>query len=118
MAAATKVISFNSPAQALPAVEAVSQAELVELIEHQNLLVQLKDKLSELEFGIKSRLEAGAAVQPGVHVATLEEHLRRSPSWKDVVKRLAERLDMDGDAYCSNVLVHTKPTRTVTLEVR
>jgi hypothetical protein len=36
----------------------------------------------------------------------------------DVVIRLASRLKMNGEAYCDRVLAATKPSRTVSLEVR
>jgi hypothetical protein len=95
----------------------ISQAELIDLIEARNVLDQLKEKVAGLESGIKARLESGAAVQTGVHVAELKENLRRNVGWKDVVMRLAERLKMDGEAYCARVLAATKPTKTVSLEV-
>ena len=120
MQATQTIPAASAPLQfpkAQPAVQTVTQAELVELIEHENLLSQLKEKVSELESGIKSRLEGGAAVQPGVHIASLKENLRRNVAWKDVVLRLAEKLGYEPEAYVSNVLVHTKPTRTISLEV-
>ena len=95
----------------------ITQAELVELIEHQNLLSQLDAKVQTLESAIKARLEAGATVQPGVHIANLKKSFRRNVAWKDVVLRLAEKLGYDPEAYASNVLTHTTPTPTVSLEV-
>lgn len=114
IAAASAPLQFP---KAQPAVETVTQAELVELIEHQNLLAQLEAKTEKLESGIKSRLEGGAAVQPGVHIASLKKSFRRNVAWKDVVMRLAEKLGYDPEGYASNVLVHTTPTPTVSLEV-
>jgi len=79
MQATQTIPAASAPLQfpkAQPAVQTVTQAELVELIEHENLLSQLKEKVSELESGIKSRLEGGAAVQPGVHIASLKGNLR------------------------------------------
>lgn len=95
----------------------VTQAELVELIEFQNLRTQLEEKIAGIEASMKARLESGIAVESGVHVASLKESFRRNVGWKDVVIRLAARLGLDGDAYCSNVLAHTRPTRTVTVDV-
>jgi hypothetical protein len=34
-----------------------------------------------------------------------------------VVIRLAERLRMDGEAYCAKVLNSTKPTRTISVVI-
>jgi len=117
---ATQTVSQHSPVvqfpQPLPAAE-ISQQELVDLIEARNVLAQLKQNVENLESGIKARLEAGAAVQTGVHVAELKEGSRRNVGWKEVVMRLAERLKMDGEAYCARVLAATKPTKTVSLEV-
>jgi hypothetical protein len=69
------------------------------------------------EQAIKARLETGASLEPGDHRAELKENFRRNVSWKDVVVRLAERLKLDGEAYCAKVLSSTKPTRTVSLVV-
>lgn len=97
--------------------EVITQAELVELIEHQNLLAQLEAKTEKLESGIKARLEGGAAVEPGVHIASVKKSFRRNVAWKDVVLRLAEKLGYDPEGYASNVLAHTTPTPTSSLEV-
>jgi hypothetical protein len=56
-------------------------------------------------------------LEPGDHRAELKENFRRNVSWKDVVVRLAERLRMDGEAYCAKVLASTKPSRTVSLVI-
>lgn len=102
----------------IPSVEPITQAELRELIEFQNLRVQLEERISSIESSMKARLESGAAVESGTHIASLKESFRRNVSWKLIVVRLASRLGLDGDAYASNVIVHTKPTRTVAVEVR
>lgn len=118
---ATQTVSAPSAVlqfpKAIPVVEAITQAELRELIEFQNLRIQLEARISAIEAGIKTRLESGAAVESGTHIASLKESFRRNVSWKLIVIRLASRLGLDGEAYASNVLVHTKPTRTVTVEV-
>ena len=108
------VVSFP---QSVPAVE-ISQQELVDLIEARNVLSQLEEKVASLESGIKARLEAGAAIQSGVHVAELKTSSRSNVAWKDVVIRLAIRLKMDGQAYCDRVLAATKPSSTVSLVVK
>ncbi len=91
--ATAKVTPFPSPAQAPATPQPITQAEL------------------------KARLEAAGPVEPGDHTARLEEHFRRNVAWKDVVIRLADRLGLDGEAYCANVLGNTKPARTVSLYV-
>lgn len=103
--------------QSVPVVEPITQLELELFLSLRNRLQQLEAQVVASEAALKSRLEAGATVDPGVHVAELKESSRRNVAWKDVTMRLAERLDYDPEAYCSNVLVHTKPTRTVSLVV-
>ena len=108
-----QVVSFP---QSVPAIE-ISQQDLVDLIEARNTFAKLKKHVENLEESVQTRLEAGAAVEPGVHVAELKEGFRRNVSWKDVVIRLAERLKLNGEAYCAKVLAATKPSRTVSLVV-
>jgi hypothetical protein len=67
---------------------------------------------------LKARLQAGATVELGDHFAELKANSRRNVAWKDVAKRLAERLKMNGERYCERVLAATRPTKTVSLEVR
>jgi hypothetical protein len=115
--AATQIVSqVVSFPQTTPAVE-ILQSELVELIDAHNLVAQLEQRIERIESSIQARLEAGASLEPGVHVATLRENFRRSVAWKDVAIRLANRLKMDGEAYCARVLAATRPTRTVSLTV-
>jgi hypothetical protein len=97
--------------------EAITQLELDRLISLRNRMAHLEEQIARDEAHLKSRLESGAAVEPGVHVASLKENSRRTVAWKDVVVRLAERLELDGMAYCANVLAHTKPTITRSLEI-
>lgn len=103
----------------ITAVEQITQSELAELIEARNVLAQLKAKVEGLESGIKTRLEAGASVETGVHVAELKENFRRSVAWKEIAERLAGKLygQKRAEAYCDNVLKNTKPTHTVSLAV-
>lgn len=100
-----------------PAPEAVSQLELVTLLSLRGRLHQLQEQVEQAEQSIKTRLEKGAFLEPGDHRAELKENFRRNVSWKDVVVRLAERLRMDGAAYCAKVLASTKPSRTVSLVI-
>lgn len=110
-----RVVEFPQSAEKIQ--QTITQAELREFIEFNNLSVQLEERIKTLSLGLRTRLESGAVVEPGIHVASLKENCRRSVSWKDVVIRLAGRLGMDGDAYCSRVLTATKPTRTVSVVV-
>jgi len=101
----------------ISAPQAITQLELVALLSLRGRLSQLKEQTDAAEQSIKSRLEAGAFLESGDHRAELKENFRRSVAWKDVVVRLAERLKMDGAAYCAKVLSSTKPSRTVSLIV-
>jgi hypothetical protein len=117
MASAKQSIPFAVPAQHVPAVESISQLELEFFLSLRNRLRQVEKQVEAAEADLKARLEAGANVDPGVHVAELKENFRRSVSWKDVVVRLAERLKLNGEAYCAKVLAATKPTRSISVVV-
>jgi hypothetical protein len=108
------VIAFP---QTAPAVEVIHQTELALLLSLRGRLKQLQAQVDAEEESLKSRLESGAEIEAGDHVASLKETSRRSVPWKDVVCRLAQRLGYDPDAYTSSVLTHTKPTRSVSLEI-
>lgn len=97
--------------------EQISQAELAEFVGAQKTLDALRRHANTLESNLLARLRAGASVEAGERSAEVKRSTRRSPSWKEIVKRLAGRLGMDGDAYCSNVIAHTKPTESFSLEV-
>jgi len=116
MAATPQVTTFRAPLQ-VPRTPEISQTELALLLSLRNRQAALDEQVKDAERGIIRRLEAGAPVEPGSHVAKLEEHWRRNVAWKDVVVRLATRLGLDGQAYTQNVLGNTKPTRTVGLFV-
>jgi hypothetical protein len=100
-----------------PAPQGVTQLELAALLSLRGRLHQLEAQIQNAEQSIKTRLETGAYLEPGDHRAELKENFRRNVSWKAVVVRLAERLRMDGEAYCTKVLSSTKPSRTVSLVV-
>ena len=101
-----------------PAPQAITQLELTALLSLRGRLHQLQEQVETAEQSIKARLETGASLEPGDHRAELKENFRRNVSWKDVVVRLAERLKMDGEAYCAKVLAATKPTKGISLDVR
>jgi len=100
-----------------PAPQPVSQLELLALTSLRGRLHQLQEQVEQAEQSIKARLEKGGIVEPGDHRAELKEQFRRNVSWKDVTIRLAERLRMNGEAYCAKVLNSTKPTRSVSLVI-
>ena len=100
-----------------PAPQTITQLELTALLSLRGRLSQIEEQVETAEQSIKARLETGASLEPGDHRAELKENFRRNVSWKDVVIRLAERLKMDGEAYCAKVLSSTKPSRTVSLVV-
>jgi hypothetical protein len=100
-----------------PASRAITQLELTVLLSLRGRLSQIEEQVEAAEQSIKARLESGASLEPGDHRAELKENFRRNVSWKDVVVRLAERLKLDGEAYCARVLASTKPTKTTALVV-
>jgi hypothetical protein len=100
-----------------PAPQTITQLELATLLSLRGRLHQVEKQVEEAEQSIKTRLAAGAILEPGDHRAELKENFRRNVSWKDVVVRLAERLRMNGEAYCTKVLSSTKPSRTVSLVI-
>lgn len=78
---------------------------------------QLQDHVATEEESLKSRLAAGAIIEPGDHFAELKENSRRSVAWKEVCIPLADRPKLDGEMYCACVLASTKPTKSVSLEI-
>jgi hypothetical protein len=100
-----------------PAPQPITQLELTALLSLHGRLHQLEGQVEAAEQSIQTRLEAGCSVEGGDYVAKLKTNSRRNVAWKDVVVRLAERLKLDGQAYCARVLASTKPTKTVALVV-
>lgn len=115
--ATAKVIPFGSSAQHVPAVEPISQLRIALVLSLRNRVSQVQAELERQESELRGMIEAGASVEPGEHSASLEVHSRRNVAWKAITMRLAKRLGLDPDAYCSNVLVHTHPTKSVSLEI-
>lgn len=103
--------------QSVPAKEVISQTELALLLSLRGRLKQIQEQVAAEEESLKTRLEAGAIVEPGDHTAELKENNRRSVAWKDVAIRLADRLKLDGEMYCARVLAATKPTKSISLIV-
>ena len=100
-----------------PAPEPITQLEIAAFLSLRARLHQIQDQVSQAEQSIKARLETGGFVEPGDRRAELKENFRRNVSWKDVVIRLANRLRMDGEAYCAKVLNSTKPTCTISVVI-
>jgi hypothetical protein len=104
--------------QSVPAVvEVISQVELELVLSMRARLSNLEEEIAAAEASLQERLERGAMIQAGDRVAELKINSRRSVAWKNVATRLADRLKMDGEAYCARVLAATKPTRTVSLVI-
>ena len=106
-----QVVPFPSPQ------EQITQAQLERIIALRNQVADLKSRLETSEAEVKTALEAGTPVEPGVHVCSLKESLRRCIFWRDVAVRLAERLygEGRGHAYAENVLQNSKPSKIVSL---
>src|SRR5487761_52919 len=104
MATATKAIPFVVPAQPSLIVESISQAELTLLLSLRGRLHQLESQCESAEQSIKERLEQGASVEPGDHMAQLTTSYRRNVSWKSVAERLAYRFNLNGEAFVARVL--------------
>ncbi len=78
------------------------------------------ETLEGLEADLKQRLTAGATVEDGIHVAKLKHGSRRNVAWREIAKRLGDKLfgNGKGEPYRERVLNSTKPTPTVQLDVQ
>jgi|SRR5579864_2692050 len=118
---ATQIIASPQvvPFPVVPQTVEITQLELAALLSLRNRARQIAEQVEAAEKSVRSRLETGAAVEPGEHTAELKESFRRNVGWRDVSERLAERLygEGRGEAYCENVLQNTKATRTVSLSI-
>lgn len=113
----SKSAVFSLP---LPSPQAITQTELVLFLSLRGRLQQLEEQVAAAEENFKARLEAGAIVQPGDHVARLDERSRRNVAWRAIAADLADTVfgKGQGAAYCDEVLGSTEPTRTTGLTVR
>lgn len=128
MAASHSVIHFpqgvrrlsdtNPAPRSIPTKEPITQLEIELFLSLRKRLDELAEQVAVEETMLRTRLECGAVVELGAHVAELKETHRRNVAWKAVAIRLAERLKMNGEAYCNRVLASTKPTRSISLDVR
>ena len=64
MAAATKVIPFDSPKQVIPAVEPVTQSALVRILELRQEIAMLQAEAEAQQNVMRAQIEAGAPVEP------------------------------------------------------
>lgn len=109
------VIPFPAP----PA-EEITQFEIAAILSLRSRAEKLNKEVQEAEQSIRTRLQAGAAVEAGERTAALKTSPgRRNVSWKEVATRLGDRLfgTGKGASYCERVLRSTKPTPTTTLEL-
>ena len=113
--ATQKVTPFVVPAQSHPQVsrqpEPVTQDALAEIIALRQQIEDLEKRLGEAQTDVKSALEAGAEVEPGLFRASLKVTERTNVSWKSVVER-----ELGAD-YAKRVLASTKPDKYVSLVV-
>lgn len=120
---ATQIVSPAVPQQKPATVVPISpfprpitQSELEEFL----LLRRKLETFDALEADLKARLESGATVEDGIHIAKLKNGSRRNVAWREITTRLADRLfgNGKGEPYCEKVLNATKPTPTVSLIVQ
>jgi len=53
--------------------EQITQAQLIRVMSLRNMISALKADLDSVEAQVKTALESGATVDPGVHIAALKE---------------------------------------------
>ena len=108
------VVAFPAPP------EVITQTELVLFLSLRGRLKQLEEQVTAAQEDLKARLEAGAIVQPGDHVARLDERHRRNVPWRGMAEDLANTVfgEGNGKTYCNEILASTPPTVTVSLVVR
>ena len=106
------VLQFQQPSK-----EPITQLRLKLVLSLRNRAKQIEAELEKEESALRAMIEAGASVEAGEHTVALQINTRRNVAWKAITMRLAKRLGLDPDAYCSNVLVHTKATKSVSLEI-
>ena len=112
MASAPKAIPFVARPQVVATPEPISQNEIALLLSLRGRLLQLEEQVESAEKSIRERLERGAVVEPGDHIARIEEHFRANIAWKEKAIDLAERLGLNGQAWAQQVLSHTTKARS------
>jgi hypothetical protein len=103
--AATQIVSHVVPfPQSVPAKPAViTQDRLTHFLALQQRIEALEVERNQIETELRSSLDTGAAVEPGIFRAYLKTTERRNVSWKEVVERQL------GKSYAKRVLAATKP---------
>jgi hypothetical protein len=109
--ATQRVPALQFPSQPSPKVGSVTQDRLAEIITLRQHIEKLEKQLGEAQTDVKSALECGADVEPGLFRASLKVSSRTNVSWKSVVEREL------GDDYTKRVLAATKPDKYVHLVV-
>jgi hypothetical protein len=110
---ATSTIAVESAVLQFPKqipADCISQQELTGLLSARTTLAKLREHVDTLEASLLDRLRAGAVIDDGELSAEVKRSTRRSPAWKEIVRRLAGRLGLDGDAY-------TNPSESFSLEI-
>jgi hypothetical protein len=95
----------------------ISQEELSDFVAAQKTLEKLQAHVDGLRSSLLTRLRAGVTVEDGEHTAEVARSVRRSPSWKSVTRRLAKRLGIDPDAFCSRVIARTQPSESFSVQI-
>ena len=81
----------------------IEQDELCRILSMRQQIEAIEGKLKAAEADIRSALESGASIGPGVFRASLKTTERRNVAWKSVVEREL------GQDYAVRVLAATKP---------
>ena len=118
---ATETVPQHSVLLAFPTSrEVTTQVELALYPSLAGHLKQLEEQVARAQEDLKARLQAGAIVQPGDHVARLDERHRRNVAWRGIAEDLANIVfgEGNGETYCNEILASTPPTVTVSLVVR
>jgi hypothetical protein len=111
MESGQRVPVLQFPSQPSPKVEPVTQDRLAEIIKLRQQIEKLEQQLGEAQTDVKSALESGAEVEPGLFRASLKVTERTSVSWKSIVEREL------GETYAKRVLGSTLPDKYVHLVV-
>ncbi len=91
--------------------ESIPQGQLGRILWLKREIERLDAELKQAEEVVRTGLETGATVEPGLLEAFLKTYERRSVAWKAVVEREL------GPAYAKRVLAATQPETYVSLVV-
>jgi hypothetical protein len=118
---ATQILPQERQVEKLKVIELppqfITQGMLREIVILRQQVEEIEKAVSEREGLIFQALTQGREVEAGIIKAYLKEIPgRRTPQWKEVTKRLADRLhDLDakhptGEGYVNLVIENTKPS--------